>query len=428
MTGAMEGAAPTVSTTIDVSPYKEPKHATAELLACDEECPICLHGLSDESSTVQLACSHRFHRDCLYEFILRQMRSEPSRLVVCPMCKQAKAESDLAALVMDETDAILRQHLTAVATAATAGLSPVPRASRASNTQSRRERRSHAAFVRWAQSHHLRQCTTCSAPIEKNGGCNHMLCATCGTRFNWNEAPLAHPCCGYHYGHNPNNRERFCAGTEYVPHRSSCGAAIHHCALSLCLRLPPTHPRSHPHSYPHLHLRPHPNWHPYPPLILILTLTLTLTLTLIRTLIPITLTLTLIRFPFVHKCPHLPPKEFSALNKATYYAQRATVQFPAALALIPLYVTVLLPLTLTEKALDAHQKRRHHQRFLRDYRQADLLALHLTACRRTGNHSWVAGWCQNCGAIAEPLPAGAVEGMLEAMAEARTEQHAALGP
>ncbi|CAJ1380698.1 unnamed protein product [Effrenium voratum] len=34
-------------------------------------------------------------------------------------------------------------------------------------------------------SRHVRRCPKCQAPIEKNGGCNHMKCTQCGRDFDW---------------------------------------------------------------------------------------------------------------------------------------------------------------------------------------------------------------------------------------------------
>ncbi len=31
----------------------------------------------------------------------------------------------------------------------------------------------------------IKACPECSAPIEKNGGCNHMGCWQCGSYFCW---------------------------------------------------------------------------------------------------------------------------------------------------------------------------------------------------------------------------------------------------
>jgi len=40
---------------------------------------------------------------------------------------------------------------------------------------------------------HLKQCPSCAASIEKNGGCNMMTCR-CGHSFNWLDVPTTVPC------------------------------------------------------------------------------------------------------------------------------------------------------------------------------------------------------------------------------------------
>lgn len=44
--------------------------------------------------------------------------------------------------------------------------------------------------VGWDGLAGLRQCPQCRTPIEKDGGCDSMRCATCGSRFQWNLAPV----------------------------------------------------------------------------------------------------------------------------------------------------------------------------------------------------------------------------------------------
>mmetsp|Transcript_1021 Transcript_1021/g.997 ORF Transcript_1021/g.997 Transcript_1021/m.997 type:complete len:162 (-) Transcript_1021:5-490(-) len=37
----------------------------------------------------------------------------------------------------------------------------------------------------------VRRCPKCQAPIEKNGGCNHMVCTRCGRNFDWGSSQPA---------------------------------------------------------------------------------------------------------------------------------------------------------------------------------------------------------------------------------------------
>jgi len=42
-------------------------------------------------------------------------------------------------------------------------------------------------------SHGVRRCPKCKAPIEKDGGCDHMHCSKCGRDFSWRGANYANP-------------------------------------------------------------------------------------------------------------------------------------------------------------------------------------------------------------------------------------------
>ena len=56
-----------------------------------------------------------------------------------------------------------------------------------------------ADFNRWSKREHVRCCPHCRVPILKNGGCQHMKCASCRESFVWSQAPLLRPCRGIHY-------------------------------------------------------------------------------------------------------------------------------------------------------------------------------------------------------------------------------------
>lgn len=47
-----------------------------------------------------------------------------------------------------------------------------------------------AALASYAHTHHARQCPNCKMLIEKNGGCDHMFCSNCKTRYNWSDSAL----------------------------------------------------------------------------------------------------------------------------------------------------------------------------------------------------------------------------------------------
>ena len=48
-----------------------------------------------------------------------------------------------------------------------------------------------AAWGRAVRDLGLRACPKCNIPIEKNGGCDHMYCTQCRTRYNWSASLTA---------------------------------------------------------------------------------------------------------------------------------------------------------------------------------------------------------------------------------------------
>merc|ERR1719506_2060255 len=68
---------------------------------------------------------------------------------------------------------------------------------------SREEQR---AFRRAAARLKLRRCPSCDAPVQKNGGCNHMSCL-CGAEFQWERATPFVACQTYHYD---SDKGRYC--------------------------------------------------------------------------------------------------------------------------------------------------------------------------------------------------------------------------
>eukprot|EP00295_Goniomonas_pacifica_P014642 CAMPEP_0175877700 /NCGR_PEP_ID=MMETSP0107_2-20121207/40771_1 /TAXON_ID=195067 ORGANISM="Goniomonas pacifica, Strain CCMP1869" /NCGR_SAMPLE_ID=MMETSP0107_2 /ASSEMBLY_ACC=CAM_ASM_000203 /LENGTH=415 /DNA_ID=CAMNT_0017197089 /DNA_START=68 /DNA_END=1312 /DNA_ORIENTATION=+ len=49
--------------------------------------------------------------------------------------------------------------------------------------------RDRQAYLSWAKAAGTRSCPRCNVRIEKNQGCDHMLCARCKFTFNWSAAP-----------------------------------------------------------------------------------------------------------------------------------------------------------------------------------------------------------------------------------------------
>jgi len=234
-----------------------------------------------------------------------------ARACLCPMCSTPWSDTVLR-IILTETgrvdpvsiDRYVEYHATAVASAQETN----PRATSMDPSLER-------SFIRWARENHIKRCGECNAPIEKNGGCQHMRCGSCQHSFNWGAAPLLHPCCGYHYTR---------------------------------------------------------------------------------------------KFPFLERCKHLPARDFKIVHRASYYAQLA----PLAVAVSPVALIALPVLGLAEV-------KDRYQDYIIEWRQAKRRAANLaaaaheyaaemeemrqqmTACRQTGEHEWVAGWCHRCGALEE---------------------------
>jgi len=45
----------------------------------------------------------------------------------------------------------------------------------------------------------MKRCPGCNAAIEKDGGCSHMHCSSCGRNFNWQDAETVVPCNRVHF-------------------------------------------------------------------------------------------------------------------------------------------------------------------------------------------------------------------------------------
>ena len=278
--------------------------------SCDEECVICITAATDgDGDVVRLSCSHIFHVHCFQEYATRRLSDTPARRCTCPTCSSLVTTAELrrilnlSSLDTDTVEAVAAQHAADEAASEVGVVVSSSTAAAASSLAAGKERK---AFVKWARTSHIKTCINCSAPIQKNGGCNHMQCASCGANFSWSLAPLLHQCSGYHYS---------------------------------------------------------------------------------------------TKFPYVHRCPHQPDKDFTmARGKAAFLAQCGLISLPtAALLFVPCVV-----LRATKEVCKAHERSCERRRRL-EICQAASAALEaersivLASCRN-GNHPWVLGWCPNCGA------------------------------
>jgi len=152
------------------------------LVACEDadaekfnggECAICLG--TGEEPPVQLHCGHSFCADCLRKHIAMEITAR--RTPWCPLCRCKLLTSEIQSFY---PQAFSREDMNEDQAAPAAPPPPL----------SAREQRN---FRRTARRQHLKKCPNCSAPIQKNGGCDHMNC-TCGHRFNWSEAHTVVPC------------------------------------------------------------------------------------------------------------------------------------------------------------------------------------------------------------------------------------------
>lgn len=113
--------------------------------------------------------------------------------------------------------------------------------------------------------------------------------------------------------------------------------------------------------------------------------------------------------PFVRRCPHVRIEAMPLKHRAAYVAQKGCIMAPAALLVVPILL-VAAPIAIADAVRTAARKRseRHRKRQAAEAqraRSAEFLAesqrqvAQIVACRQTGEHTWVAGWCYSCGAI-----------------------------
>jgi hypothetical protein len=147
-----------------------------------QDCAICLGSFDDQSLMVQLtACSHPFCRDCISQYI-RLQAPRTFSAIICPSCKTRIDAFDVREFGGEEAFAIAHMGLASETSNATPPDDASPEAIQA-----------HQQFIHLAEQMHLRMCPHCSAVIEKNGGCDNVVCR-CGIHFRWSEAKSFVPC------------------------------------------------------------------------------------------------------------------------------------------------------------------------------------------------------------------------------------------
>ena len=132
-----------------------------------QACPICF--TDDMVAPQMLGCGHRYCAMCIATHASVQRAA--NRPINCPCCLRPVAPAELPTEV----------HAEAAETAASSSTVEAP-------ALSQQEQR---AFRRAAKRLDLRLCPSCDAPVQKNGGCNHIRCR-CGADFQWSRAkPVA---------------------------------------------------------------------------------------------------------------------------------------------------------------------------------------------------------------------------------------------
>lgn len=189
------------------------------------DCSICLQPKQYLGRLVRLQCRHTYCASCLVHYVTRKLdvtswhHANPDAMIratnwlrqcTCPLCMDHISPNELRntigtssslepwrklayceALLLGERGLLMTncpERLTSVAEAAEPSLAAL-----------RGQARADKAFRAYARGHHLKRCPRCSVIIQKNGGCNNMICSSCELSFRWNEAPFVCMCRGYHY-------------------------------------------------------------------------------------------------------------------------------------------------------------------------------------------------------------------------------------
>jgi len=196
--------------------------------AIDEKeysCPICCTDYPIEEMYTLDKCYHRFCFECLGRFVLVKVQEGQTQNMKCPDpdCKEFMTPAEVRHVVDEETYSKYEEFTLASALNAMPDIRwcPKPDCKNAmiggeenlmmvcSNSecrfsfcfkckeewhadatceqyqQWRRENsEADAKYDEWVKAN-AKMCPNCQAPIEKNGGCNHMTCKNCKYEFCW---------------------------------------------------------------------------------------------------------------------------------------------------------------------------------------------------------------------------------------------------
>jgi len=189
-----------------------------------ETCDICYEDVK-RSNMYTLACHHRYCRDCLREHLTVRVHSGWLLTIPClhPSCSESIPDSDVRALVDKDIYSKYKrfQELAEISAMPTSRWCPKPDCNtavvgdphdeafpclvchkcetkfcsdcsqewhpnftcqeNAKRNRSSRDKKSD----KWRKKHKVRKCAQCAVDIEKDSGCNHMKCVTCGYEFCW---------------------------------------------------------------------------------------------------------------------------------------------------------------------------------------------------------------------------------------------------
>ena len=165
--------------------------------ACTDDCAICL---ADCCEPVELKCSHRFCRKpCFLTYAIQKHSARQA--VTCPICTAALSDNELKLALLSPDESLAdRPDLADVLSSHNKAASRREiEFERREQTVPRIDRNADKAFAAWASRNHIKRCSHCSAPIQKNGGCIMMTCGSCKLGFRWDAVPVIAPCAGWHY-------------------------------------------------------------------------------------------------------------------------------------------------------------------------------------------------------------------------------------
>mmetsp|Transcript_26904 Transcript_26904/g.75625 ORF Transcript_26904/g.75625 Transcript_26904/m.75625 type:complete len:185 (+) Transcript_26904:72-626(+) len=132
-------------------------------------CPVCLcDGVDDEGNKLKWfkakRCGHRICRNCHHGHLSNQLESKTAiHTPVCAVCLSKLSRKDVRAGI-----------------AGNKKLRKLWKVRKENLRQHAEDKKS----MDWTATN-AKRCPACRVPIEKNGGCNLMICTQCEHHFSW---------------------------------------------------------------------------------------------------------------------------------------------------------------------------------------------------------------------------------------------------